>query len=114
MAGAEQTVSEALGLFDAVTEIKSSSRRSTRGLDYIRLGHYATTLAGGAGPGGKWPRKLTAGHGRPTLYIPDEPTTGLTSGIQKLIEVLNRLVEKGKTVVIIRAQPRRDKTADWS
>ena len=84
------------------------------GLDYIRLGQSATTLSGGEAQRVKLATELSRRATGRTLYILDEPTTGLHfADIQKLLEVLNRLVEQGNTVVIIEHNLDVIKTADW-
>src|SRR5262249_41052971 len=84
------------------------------GLDYIRLGQAATTLSGGEAQRVKLATELSRRATGRTLYILDEPTTGLHfADIQKLLEVLNRLVEQGNTLVIIEHHLGGIKTADW-
>jgi excinuclease ABC subunit A len=109
------TVREALGFFDAVPAIKSKLQTlDDVGLDYIRLGQSATTLSGGEAQRVKLATELSRRATGRTLYILDEPTTGLHfADIQKLLEVLNRLVEHGNTVVIIEHNLDVIKTADW-
>jgi excinuclease ABC subunit A len=84
------------------------------GLDYIRLGQSATTLSGGEAQRVKLATELSRRATGRTLYILDEPTTGLHfADIEKLLEVLDRLVEQGNTVVIIEHNLDVIKTADW-
>lgn len=84
------------------------------GLDYIKLGQPATTLSGGEAQRIKLATELSKSSRGKTLYILDEPTTGLHfQDIKKLLEVLNRLVEKGNTVVIIEHNLDVIKTADY-
>jgi excinuclease ABC subunit A len=111
----DMTVREALGFFDAVPVIKSKLRTlDDVGLDYIRLGQAATTLSGGEAQRVKLATELSRRATGRTLYILDEPTTGLHfADIEKLLEVLNRLVEQGNTVVIIEHNLDVIKTADW-
>ena len=72
------------------------------GLDYIELGQAATTLSGGESQRVKLARELSKRSTGKTIYIMDEPTTGLHfDDVQKLLMVLNRLVDKGNTIVII-------------
>jgi excinuclease ABC subunit A len=84
------------------------------GLDYIRLGQAATTLSGGEAQRVKLATELSRRATGRTLYILDEPTTGLHfADIRRLLEVLNQLVEQGNTVVIIEHNMDVIKTADW-
>ncbi len=84
------------------------------GLGYLELGQSATTLSGGEAQRVKLSAELGKRDTHRTLYLLDEPTTGLHFGdIQKLLEVLNRLVEKGNTVVLIEHNLDVIKTADW-
>jgi len=111
----DMTVREALGFFDAVPVIKSKLQTlDDVGLDYIRLGQSATTLSGGEAQRVKLATELSRRATGRTLYILDEPTTGLHfADIEKLLEVLNRLVEQGNTVVIIEHNLDVIKMADW-
>src|SRR5881296_3783510 len=111
----DMTVREAREFFDAVPVIKSKLQTlDDVGLDYIRLGQAATTLSGGEAQRVKLSTELSRRATGRTLYILDEPTTGLHfADIQKLLEVLNRLVEQGNTVVIIEHNLDVIKTADW-
>ncbi|OLB97823.1 MAG: excinuclease ABC subunit A [Candidatus Rokubacteria bacterium 13_1_40CM_68_15] len=111
----DMTVREAREFFDAVPVIKSKLQTlDDVGLDYIRLGQSATTLSGGEAQRVKLATELSRRATGRTLYILDEPTTGLHfADIQKLLEVLNRLVEQGNTVVIIEHNLDVIKTADW-
>jgi excinuclease ABC subunit A len=111
----DMTVREALGFFDAVPVIKSKLQTlDDVGLDYIRLGQSATTLSGGEAQRVKLATELSRRATGRTLYILDEPTTGLHfADIQRLLEVLNRLVDHGNTVVIIEHNLDVIKTADW-
>jgi len=84
------------------------------GLDYIRLGQSATTLSGGEAQRVKLATELSRRATGRTLYILDEPTTGLHfADIQRLLDVLNKLVDQGNTVVIIEHNLDVVKTADW-
>jgi excinuclease ABC subunit A len=111
----DMTVREARAFFDAVPVIKSKLQTlDDVGLDYIRLGQSATTLSGGEAQRVKLATELSRRATGRTLYILDEPTTGLHfADIEKLLEVLNRLVEQGNTVVIIEHNLDVIKTADW-
>ena len=84
------------------------------GLDYIELGQAATTLSGGESQRVKLARELSKRSTGKTIYIMDEPTTGLHfDDVQKLLMVLNRLVDKGNTIVIIEHNMDVIKSADW-
>jgi excinuclease ABC subunit A len=111
----DMTVREALAFFDVVPVIKSKLQTlDDVGLDYIRLGQSATTLSGGEAQRVKLATELSRRATGRTLYILDEPTTGLHfADIERLLEVLNRLVEQGNTVVIIEHNLDVIKTADW-
>src|SRR5262245_9685886 len=111
----DMTVREALGFFEAVPAIKAKLQTlDDVGLDYIRLGQSATTLSGGEAQRVKLATELSRRATGRTLYILDEPTTGLHfADIEKLLEVLNRLVDHGNTVVIIEHNLDVIKTADW-
>ncbi|MBI3636984.1 MAG: excinuclease ABC subunit UvrA, partial [Candidatus Rokubacteria bacterium] len=111
----DMTVREALDFFDAVPVIRGKLHTLDEvGLDYIRLGQSATTLSGGEAQRVKLATELSRRATGKTLYILDEPTTGLHfADIQKLLEVLNRLVAQGNTVVIIEHNLDVIKTADW-
>ncbi len=111
----DMTVREALALFEPVPVIRDKLRTLNEvGLDYIRLGQSATTLSGGEAQRVKLATELSRRATGRTLYILDEPTTGLHfADIQKLLEVLNSLVEHGNTVVIIEHNLDVIKTADW-
>jgi excinuclease ABC subunit A len=111
----DMTVHQALAFFDAVPVIKAKLQTlHDVGLDYIRLGQSATTLSGGEAQRVKLATELSRRATGRTLYILDEPTTGLHfADIEKLLEVLNRLVDTGNTVVIIEHNLDVIKTADW-
>jgi excinuclease ABC subunit A len=111
----DMTVHHALEFFDAVPVIKQKLQTlHDVGLDYIRLGQSATTLSGGEAQRVKLATELSRRATGRTLYILDEPTTGLHfADIEKLLEVLNRLVDQGNTVVIIEHNLDVIKTADW-
>ena len=111
----DMTVEEALEFFKNHYRIKAKLQTLYDvGLGYIHLGQSATTLSGGEAQRVKLSRELSKrGTGR-TLYILDEPTTGLHfEDIQKLLEVLNRLVDAGNSVVVIEHNLDVVKTADW-
>src|SRR3989475_4566260 len=111
----DMTVREAREVFDAVPVIKSKLQTlDDVGLDYIRLGQAATTLSGGEAQRVKLATELSRRATGRTLYILDEPTTGLHfADIQRLLDVLNKLVDQGNTVVIIEHNLDVVKTADW-
>ncbi|MCG8590520.1 MAG: excinuclease ABC subunit UvrA [Proteobacteria bacterium] len=99
----EMSVEEALALLDTVPSIERPLRALHEvGLDYIHLGQPATTLSGGEAQRVKLARELARRATGRTLYLLDEPTTGLHfADVEKLLEVLGRLVERGNTVVVI-------------
>jgi excinuclease ABC subunit A len=111
----DMTVREALTFFEAVPVIKSKLQTlDDVGLDYIRLGQSATTLSGGEAQRVKLATELSRRATGRTLYILDEPTTGLHfADIERLLDVLNRLVDQGNSVVIIEHNLDVIKTADW-
>jgi excinuclease ABC subunit A len=111
----EMTVAEALAFFEPVPPIKQKLQTlHDVGLDYIRLGQAATTLSGGEAQRVKLATELSRRATGRTLYILDEPTTGLHfADIRRLLEVLNQLVDQGNTVVIIEHNMDVIKTADW-
>ena len=109
------TVDEALACFEAVpTLARKLSTLTAVGLGYIRLGQSATTLSGGEAQRVKLSLELSRRDTGRTLYILDEPTTGLHfHDIALLLRVLNQLVEAGNTVVVIEHNLDVIKTADW-
>ena len=108
-------VSEALGFFDSIPSIKKKLKTlDDVGLSYINLGQQATTLSGGEAQRVKLATELSKVSTTKTLYILDEPTTGLHfEDIKMLLKVLNRLVDKGNTVIVIEHNLDVVKTADW-
>lgn len=111
----DMTVDEAVPFFENIPAIYSKLETLQRvGLGYIKLGQPATTLSGGEAQRIKLATELSKRATGKTLYILDEPTTGLHfDDIKKLIEVLNSLVEKGNTVIVIEHNLDVIKTADW-
>ncbi len=109
------TVEEALAFFQHLPLIKARlATLNDVGLGYIKLGQSATTLSGGEAQRVKLSRELSKRATGRTLYILDEPTTGLHfADIQKLLEVLNRLVESGNSVVVIEHNLDVIRNADW-
>jgi len=111
----EMSVEEALALLENVP----AARRPLQtlhdvGLDYLHLGQPATTLSGGEAQRIKLARELARKQSGRTLYILDEPTTGLHfADVEKLLEVLSELVDRGNTVLVIEHQLDVIKTADW-
>jgi excinuclease ABC subunit A len=111
----EMTVDQAVGFFEAIPAVREKLETLSQvGLGYIRLGQAATTLSGGEAQRIKLSRELSKRHTGRTLYILDEPTTGLHfADVQKLLEVLKRLVDLGNTVVVIEHNLDVIKTADY-
>ena len=109
------TVDEALQFFQPIPFIKAKLQTlQDVGLHYIRLGQSATTLSGGEAQRVKLSRELSKRATGRTLYILDEPTTGLHfADIQRLMDVLNRLVEAGNTVLVIEHNLDVIRNADW-
>ena len=111
----DMTIEEARDFFDAVPAVKRKLQTLMDvGLSYIKLGQSATTLSGGEAQRVKLSRELSKRDTGKTLYILDEPTTGLHfADIQQLLDVLHRLRDHGNTVVIIEHNLDVIKTADW-
>ncbi len=111
----DMTAAEALEFFANIPSIRSKLETINRvGLSYIKLGQPATTLSGGEAQRVKLATELSRRATGKTLYILDEPTTGLHfDDVKKLLEVLNSLVEKGNTVIVIEHNLDVIKTADW-
>tara|TARA_B100000446_G_scaffold40601_5_gene36284 strand:- start:5700 stop:8516 length:2817 start_codon:yes stop_codon:yes gene_type:complete len=111
----DQTVEDARVFFDAIPAIaKKLQTLIDVGLSYIRLGQAATTLSGGEAQRVKLAKELSKRDTGKTLYILDEPTTGLHfHDIQQLLNVLHRLRDHGNTVVVIEHNLDVIKTADW-
>ncbi|PRX38163.1 excinuclease ABC subunit A [Meinhardsimonia xiamenensis] len=111
----DMTVEEAREFFAAVPAICEKMDALHRvGLDYIKVGQQATTLSGGEAQRVKLSKELSRRATGRTLYILDEPTTGLHfEDVRKLLEVLHELVDQGNTVVVIEHNLDVIKTADW-
>ncbi|MEO6693567.1 MAG: excinuclease ABC subunit UvrA, partial [Ignavibacteria bacterium] len=111
----EMTVEEATKFFEAVPSLKRKLQTLFDvGLGYIRLGQQATTLSGGEAQRVKLSTELSKVQTGRTLYILDEPTTGLHfEDINMLLDVLNKLVDKGNTVIVIEHNMDVIKSADW-
>lgn len=111
----EMTVDEAVEFFKVVQKIaRKFQTMQDVGLGYIRLGQPATTLSGGEAQRIKLATELSRRSTGKTIYILDEPTTGLhTADIDKLLHVLHRLVDAGDTVLVIEHNLDVIKTADW-
>jgi excinuclease ABC subunit A len=111
----DMTVEEAKTFFDAVPIIREKMETLDRvGLSYIHVGQQANTLSGGEAQRIKLSKELSRRATGRTLYILDEPTTGLHfADVEKLLEVLHELVEQGNTVVVIEHNLEVIKTADW-
>ncbi len=111
----DMTVEEALEFFKVVPRVRDVLMLLHRvGLDYIHVGQQATTLSGGEAQRVKLAKELSKRATGRTLYILDEPTTGLHfHDVAKLLDVLHELVESGNTVVVIEHNLEVIKTADW-
>lgn len=111
----EMTVDEALEFFESQTKIvRKLETLSSVGLGYVKLGQSATTLSGGEAQRVKLATELAKRSTGKTIYILDEPTTGLhTADVAQLVNVLNKLVDKGNTVVVIEHNLDIIKTADY-
>ncbi|MEX5730205.1 excinuclease ABC subunit A [Rhodovulum iodosum] len=111
----DMTVEDAQTFFKAVPAIREKMDALVRvGLGYIKVGQQATTLSGGEAQRVKLSKELSKRATGRTLYILDEPTTGLHfEDVKKLLEVLHQLVEQGNTVVVIEHNLDVIKTADW-
>ncbi len=111
----EMTVEEAYSFFEAIPSLKRKLQTLYDvGLGYIRLGQSAVTLSGGEAQRVKLSTELSKVQTGKTIYILDEPTTGLHfEDIRMLLKVLNQLVDKGNTVIVIEHNLDVIKTADW-
>ena len=111
----DMTVEEAAEFFKAVPTVRDKMETLKRvGLSYVKVGQPATTLSGGEAQRVKLSKELSRRATGRTLYILDEPTTGLHfEDIQKLLDVLHELVDQGNTIVVIEHNLDVIKTADW-
>jgi excinuclease ABC subunit A len=111
----DMTVEEGLEFFENIPAISRKLRTLYDvGLGYIKLGQSSTTLSGGEAQRVKLATELSKRSTGKTVYILDEPTTGLHfDDVKKLLEVLQRLVEAGNTVIVIEHNLDVIKTADW-
>ncbi len=111
----ELTVAQALDVFAAVPQIERRLRTlADVGLGYVRLGQQATTLSGGEAQRVKLAKELSRRSTGRTLYLLDEPTTGLHfEDVRKLLQVLVRLRDEGNTIIVIEHNLDVIKTADW-
>ena len=111
----DMTVEEGAEFFSAVPSVRDKMKTLKRvGLDYIKVGQQATTLSGGEAQRVKLAKELAKRATGRTLYILDEPTTGLHfHDVAKLLEVLHELVDTGNSVVVIEHNLEVIKTADW-
>ena len=109
------TVEEGRNFFKAVPSICNKLDALSRvGLDYVKIGQRATTLSGGEAQRVKLAKELARRATGKTLYILDEPTTGLHyDDVRKLLDVLQELVNQGNTVIVIEHNMEVIKTADW-
>ena len=109
------TVEEGRKFFKAVPSIRNKLDALSRvGLDYVKIGQRATTLSGGEAQRVKLAKELARRATGKTLYILDEPTTGLHyDDVKKLLDVLQELVNQGNTVIVIEHNMEVIKTADW-
>jgi excinuclease ABC subunit A len=111
----DMTVEDGVTFFEAIPSIREKMETLERvGLGYIKIGQQATTLSGGEAQRVKLSKELAKRATGRTLYILDEPTTGLHfEDVRKLLEVLHELVDQGNSVVVIEHNLDVIKTADW-
>jgi excinuclease ABC subunit A len=111
----DMSIEDGADFFKAVPSIRDKLETMKKvGLDYIKIGQAATTLSGGEAQRVKLSKELSKRATGQTLYILDEPTTGLHfEDVRKLLEVLHHLVDQGNTVVVIEHNLDVIKTADW-
>jgi excinuclease ABC subunit A len=111
----ELTIDEAIGFFSSFNKITKKLKLMKKiGLDYLDLGQPSPTLSGGESQRLKLARELTKSNRNTTIYLLDEPTTGLHfADIEKLLKVIRKLIEKGNTVVVIEHNLDVIKNADY-
>ncbi len=111
----DMTVDQAVDFFEAVPPVRNKLVALQQvGLGYIHIGQQATTLSGGEAQRVKLAKELSRRATGQTVYILDEPTTGLHfEDVRKLLEVLHALVDTGNTVIVIEHNLEVIKTADW-
>ncbi len=111
----EMSIEEAYPVFENLPRLQTKLQTLLEvGLGYVRLGQSATTLSGGEAQRVKLARELSKRSTGKTLYILDEPTTGLHfEDVEKLLDILNRLVDRGNTVIVIEHNLEVIKCADW-
>jgi excinuclease ABC subunit A len=111
----EMSIEEAYPIFENLPRLQARLRTlSDVGLGYVKLGQSATTLSGGEAQRVKLSRELSKRSTGKTLYILDEPTTGLHfEDVKKLLDILNQLVDRGNTVIVIEHNLEVIKCADW-
>jgi excinuclease ABC subunit A len=111
----DMTIEESLVFFKNIPTIKQKIQTLSHvGLDYLKLGQRSTTLSGGEAQRIKLTRELSKKSRGNTLYLLDEPTTGLHfHDVKKLIDVLNNLVDKGNTIIVIEHNLEVVKNADY-
>lgn len=111
----DMTVDEGVALFEAIPSIRDKLKTLQQvGLSYVHIGQQATTLSGGEAQRVKLSKELSRRATGRTLYILDEPTTGLHfEDVKKLLEVLHSLVDQGNTIIVIEHNLEVIKTADW-
>ena len=111
----DMTVDEAVEFFEAHSQVREKLKTLQQvGLGYIHVGQQATTLSGGEAQRVKLAKELSRRATGRTVYILDEPTTGLHfEDVRKLLEVLHALVEQGNTVIVIEHNLEVIKTSDW-
>jgi excinuclease ABC subunit A len=109
------SVDESVGFFENIPTIRDKLLTLQKvGLGYMKIGQQATTLSGGEAQRIKLAKELSKRSTGRTIYILDEPTTGLhVHDVKKLLEVLQAFVQKGNTVVVIEHNMEVIKTADW-